>query len=86
MIDPAARALLDLIVQRGVPPAHTLTPDEARRAFLERRSFTQPAAARRGVRSGTDEWPGADAGVSAAGRGGRRARCRRWSTCTAAAG
>ena len=43
MIDPAARALLDLIVQRGVPPTHTLTPDEARRAFLERRSFTQPA-------------------------------------------
>jgi len=43
VIDPAARALLDLIVQRGVPPTHTLTPDEARRAFLERRSFTQPA-------------------------------------------
>ncbi len=43
MIDPAARALLDLIVQRGVPPTHTLTPDEARRAYLERRSFTQPA-------------------------------------------
>ena len=43
MIDPAARALLDLIVQRGVPPTHTLTPDEARRAYLERRRFTQPA-------------------------------------------
>jgi acetyl esterase len=43
MLDPAARALLDLIVQRGVPPTHTLQPAEARRLYLERRSFTQPA-------------------------------------------
>jgi acetyl esterase len=44
VIDPAARALLDLMVERGVPPTHTMTPDEARRAYLERRSFTQPPA------------------------------------------
>jgi acetyl esterase len=42
MIDPQARALLDLMVERGVPPTHTLTPDEARRFYRERRSVTQP--------------------------------------------
>lgn len=42
MLDPQARALLDLVAQRGVPPVHTLTPADARRAYLERRSYTQP--------------------------------------------
>lgn len=42
MIDPAARALLDLIEARGVPPYHTLTPAQARALYLERRGFTQP--------------------------------------------
>jgi acetyl esterase len=42
MLDPQARALIDLMVARGVPPTHTLTPDEARRLYRERRSFTQP--------------------------------------------
>jgi acetyl esterase len=42
MLDPQARALLDLMVERGVPPTHTLTPTEARRLYRERRSFTQP--------------------------------------------
>ncbi|MDP1535345.1 MAG: alpha/beta hydrolase, partial [Rubrivivax sp.] len=42
MIDPQARALLDLMIERGVPPIHTLTPEQARRMYLERRSFTQP--------------------------------------------
>jgi acetyl esterase len=42
MLDPQARALLDLMVQRGVPPTHTLSPAEARRLYLERRGFTQP--------------------------------------------
>ncbi len=42
MIDPQARALIDLMVQRQVPPVHTLTPVEARRMYLERRFFTQP--------------------------------------------
>ena len=27
MLDPQARALLDLMVERGVPPTHTLTPE-----------------------------------------------------------
>src|SRR2546428_2262285 len=42
MIDPDARALLALIEERGVPAVHTLTPDEARRSYRERRFFTQP--------------------------------------------
>jgi acetyl esterase len=42
MIDPQARALLDLMVARGVPPTHTLTPAEARRFYRERRGVTQP--------------------------------------------
>ena len=42
MLDPQARALIDLMVQRQVPPVHTLGVAEARRAYLERRSFTQP--------------------------------------------
>lgn len=42
MLHPQARALLDLIEQRAVPPTHTLTVEEARRLYRERRSFTQP--------------------------------------------
>ena len=42
MLDPQAKALLDLMVERGVPPTHTLSPQEARRFYLERRSATQP--------------------------------------------
>lgn len=42
MLDPQSRALLDLMTERGVPPIHTLSPDEGRRMFLERRGFTQP--------------------------------------------
>ena len=44
MLHPQARALLDLMTQRGVPPTHTLTPAEARKMYLERRFYTQPAA------------------------------------------
>jgi len=44
MLDPQARALLDLIAERGVPPTHTLTPQEARSLYRERRAFTQPPA------------------------------------------
>jgi len=44
MLDPAARALLALMAERGVPPTHTLQPAEARRLYLERRGFTQPPA------------------------------------------
>ena len=43
MLDPQARALLDLMIERQVPPVHTLPVPEARRMYLERRGFTQPA-------------------------------------------
>jgi acetyl esterase len=42
MLDPQARALLDLMAEKGVPPTHTLTPEEARRLYRERRFYTQP--------------------------------------------
>ena len=42
MLDPQARALIDLMVARQVPPTHTLPHAEARRMYLERRGFTQP--------------------------------------------
>ena len=42
MLDPQARALIDLMVERQVPPTHTLSVDEARRVYRDRRSFTQP--------------------------------------------
>jgi len=43
MLDPQAKALLDLMVERAVPPTHTLSPQDARRFYLERRGATQPA-------------------------------------------
>jgi acetyl esterase len=42
MLDPQARALIELMVQRQVPPVHTLSPGQARRMYLERRFYTQP--------------------------------------------
>jgi acetyl esterase len=42
MLHPQARALIDLIETRGIPPVHTLSPDDARRLYRERRYFTQP--------------------------------------------
>ena len=44
MLHPQARALINLMQERGVPPTHTLSPTDARRFYLERRSFTQPDA------------------------------------------
>jgi acetyl esterase len=44
MLDPQARALLDLLVERQIPPTHTLTPTQARSAYRERRFYTQPDA------------------------------------------
>ena len=44
MLHPQARALLRLIEEKGIPPVHTLTPDQARAAYRERRFVTQPAA------------------------------------------
>ncbi|MDP3519580.1 MAG: alpha/beta hydrolase [Hydrogenophaga sp.] len=43
MLHPRARALLDLMIERGVPPTHTLSVAEARRFYRERRHITQPA-------------------------------------------
>jgi acetyl esterase len=42
MLHPQAKALLELIERVGLPPTHTLPPDEARRFYRERRSYTQP--------------------------------------------
>ena len=42
MLHPQARALLDMLVERGVPPTHTLSPADARRFYRERRALTQP--------------------------------------------
>ena len=42
MLDPQAKALLELMVARGVPPTHTLTPAEARAFYRDRRAVTQP--------------------------------------------
>ena len=42
MLHPQARALMDLMAERGVPPTHTLSPAEARSFYRERRNFTQP--------------------------------------------
>ncbi|MBS0455275.1 MAG: alpha/beta hydrolase [Proteobacteria bacterium] len=42
MLHPQARAYIDLLAARGMPPTHTLSPQEARGAYRDRRSFTQP--------------------------------------------
>ena len=42
MLHPQAKALLDFIAQRGVPPTHTLSPQDARAYYRERRAVTQP--------------------------------------------
>jgi acetyl esterase len=42
VLHPQARALIDGMVERGVPPTHTLTPEAARSAYLDRRALTQP--------------------------------------------
>ncbi len=43
MLDPQAQALIQLMADRGVPPTHTLSPADARAAYRERRTFSQPA-------------------------------------------
>jgi acetyl esterase/lipase len=49
---PQAQALLDLVQKVGLPPTHTLPPDEARRYYRERRAYTQPAPPDGGKRGG----------------------------------
>ena len=76
MLHPQARALLDLMVERGVPPTHTLTPAEARSAYRDRRASRSPrrpsvAGARPARRRAARRHPAAP--VPAARRAGRRA-------------
>lgn len=42
MLHPQARALLDLMIERAIPPTSSLTPLEARGVYRDRRSFVQP--------------------------------------------
>ena len=42
MIHPQTQALLTLMIERGVPPTHTLSPVDARAFYRERRFYTQP--------------------------------------------
>jgi len=42
MLHPSARALLDMMIEKQVPPTHTLTPEQARHFYRERRFATQP--------------------------------------------
>lgn len=44
MLHPDARALLDLMVEKRIPPVNELSPVEARAAYRDRRGFTQPDA------------------------------------------
>ena len=43
MLHPQAKALIDLIAQRGLPAMQDLPPIEARAFYRDRRSLTQPA-------------------------------------------
>ena len=43
MLHPQAQAFIDLLVERNVPPTHTLSHVDARAFYRERRSVTQPA-------------------------------------------
>ena len=42
MLDTQAKALLQLMVERNVPPVHTLPPAQAREFYLVRKALTQP--------------------------------------------
>ena len=44
MLDPQAQALMNLMIEKGIPPVQTQTPVEARAAYRARRTFTQPDA------------------------------------------
>ena len=43
MLHPQAKLLLDLIERNNIPPTHTLSPEDARRWYRERRALSQPA-------------------------------------------
>ena len=42
MLDPQAKFLLQLMVERAVPAFNEQTPEQARQAYLMRKGFTQP--------------------------------------------
>lgn len=42
MLHPHAHALLNLMVERKIPPIHTLSPKDARALYRDRRQLTQP--------------------------------------------
>jgi acetyl esterase len=42
MLHPQAKFLLDLMVERQIPPTHMLSPADARTFYRERRAVTQP--------------------------------------------
>ncbi|MDE2607760.1 MAG: alpha/beta hydrolase [Burkholderiales bacterium] len=42
MLHPQAQALLRLIEEKGIPPMHTMTPEQSRAMYRERRNFSQP--------------------------------------------
>lgn len=42
MLHPQAKAFIDLLIEKGVPPTHTLTHTDARKFYRERRALTQP--------------------------------------------
>jgi len=42
MLHPQSRALLDMMVERRVPPTHTLSPADARSLYRDRRAALQP--------------------------------------------
>lgn len=42
MLDPQTQAVIDAMVAQGIPPVQTLTPPQAREAYLQRRALTQP--------------------------------------------
>ncbi len=58
MLHPQAQALLTMMVERGVPPTHTLEPAQARAFYRDRRTVTQPEPpALHGVRDITAPGP-----------------------------
>ncbi|MEP7056992.1 MAG: hypothetical protein ABI809_04375 [Caldimonas sp.] len=44
MLHPQARALLEMVESRHIPPTHTLPVTAARATYRDRRALTQPAA------------------------------------------
>ena len=71
---PEARALIDLIEERGVPPTHTLTPVEARAFYRDRRCVhaAAPPEVGRGARPRGDGPHGRSRCASIGRRGAAR--------------